>query len=867
MEELLKYKVNEEPYNYVLSTPPYGKFYINDDKIVKNIILYSIKNHENIGLCEIFNENLNQILLFDIDIYLKSINTEYTITIDDIKDFIKICNSLIHKYLEISIDEINAFVLTKHSFENNKEWKNGKEYFGIHIYYPYIYLNLEEKKLIYHLIIEECNKKKIFSKIPLLHTSYNNIIDECFYRKNPVMVYGSSKVNNTYYKLQYIIKYNLNIDTNKKYDFDQLFDILRFNQNKNKTIIKNQISIIPENLKNFLNENKQSRNKKRKRENCNIQLIKKLVDMLSNERAKEYNKWIEVGLCLHNIDDSEDNLNLYKEFSSKDDIKSSKTDFTRLWKQFKKKNDGLNIGTLKYWASKDNPQEFKNFKMNEIDKKLTITIEEDGNTSYDIAKVLFELYNDTYKCSSIKKDTWYVFKDHLWTKMEAGNKLYLNISEELVLFYKTKVKNIRKELLELEDDEDQEALFKKGVLKQKKDNINKIIKKLKDCKFKKNLMDECKHLFYDEKFYEKLDELHKNLIGFNNGIYDLNKLCFRDGNPSDYISYSTGIDYIEYNKNDPSILKVYNIFNEMHENESKTNYFLTTIAMGLHGTKNSQRIDFWTGTGSNGKSLTVDFLQKSLGDYFYSPSITILTIKRKSSSNASPDLMKIKGRRILVFQEPEHDDKICTGLMKSLFGNDMICGRNLHENECSFKPQASGFLACNDLPTIPSNDGGTWRRIKVLHFPYKFTTKEVLEENEKKADLSLCDEIDNLKEHFMALLINYFKIYKLYYNSTIDEPEYIKQFTEKYKNQCDVYADFISCFITETKEENIKLEYKNLYSNFMSWARENHEGPNAPKRSEIKKKFEQKLGNLIKGRYWENLLMKKYVKMEDNNNV
>lgn len=863
MEELLKYKVNEEPYNYVLSTPPYGKFYINDKNIVKNIIKKCVDNHVNIGLCEIFDEELNQLLLFDIDIYLQSIKTNYEITIDDIKDFIKVCNSLIHKYLDISIDEINAFVLTKHNFENNKEWKNGKEYFGIHIYYPKIFLNLEEKKLLYHSIIEECTKKNVFSKLPLLHNSYNNIIDECFYRKNPVMLYGSSKLNNTYYKLQYIIKYNLNIEKNKEYSFDELFDILSFNQNKKNITMKNTISIIPENLK-YLSDNSKKKYIRKKKTNINLNLIKKLVLMLSKERAIEYNRWIEVGLCLHNIDDSEENLEIYKEFSNIDDIKYTKTNFTKLWKQFKKKNDGLNMGTLKYWASKDSPQEFKNYQMNEIDKKLTITIEEDGNTSYDIAKVLYELYNDTYKCSSIKKDTWYEFKNHLWRKMEAANKLYLNISEELVFFYKNKVKSIRKDLLELEDDEEQDALFKKGLLKQKKDNINKIIKKLKDCKFKKNLIDECKHLFYDETFYEKLDELNRHLIGFNNGIYDLNKLSFRDGNPNDYISFSTGIDYVDYNKNDPNIIKVFNIFNEMHENEDKTNYFLTTIAMGLHGLKATQRIDFWTGTGSNGKSLTVDFLQKALGDYFYSPSITILTIKRKSSSNASPDLMKIKGRRILVFQEPEHDDKICTGLMKSLFGNDMICGRNLHENECSFKPQASGFLACNDLPNIPSNDGGTWRRIKVLHFPYKFTTKDILEENEKRADLSLYDEINNLKEYFMSLLIHYFKINKLYNNSKINEPDYVKQFTEKYKNQCDIYADFITCFITKTNEADVKLEYKNLYSNFMSWARENHEGPNGPKRSEIKKKFEQKFGNLIKGRYWEKLLMKKYVKMEDN---
>ena len=55
--------------------------------------------------------------------------------------------------------------------------------------------------------------------------------------------------------------------------------------------------------------------------------------------------------------------------------------------------------------------------------------------------------------------------------------------------------------------------------------------------------------------------------------------------------------------------------------------------------------------------------------------------------------MKLKGKRILVFQEPEHDDQIQAGFLKMLFGNDMITGRSLYESEISFRPQASGFLA------------------------------------------------------------------------------------------------------------------------------------------------------------------------------
>lgn len=862
MEKLTKFKVNNnEEYNYVLLTYPYGKYLINDKNVCKEIIKESIDRHENIGLCETYNDNLNQILLFDLDISLKKVDYDYEITIDHILKFIKICNTIFNKHLEISMDEINAFVLTKHNFINNKEWKNNHFHFGVHVIYPSILLNLDDKKLIYYSIINECKKKNVFHDLPLLHDKYDHILDKCFFNKTPMMVYGSSKKNNTYYKLQYYVKYNLKL-CNHKFNFDELFDILTLNKDKKNCTLKNNISIIPEILQDFNQHNKL----KRKKNNLySKDLIQKLVNMLSNERSMEYNKWIYLGLCLHNIDDSNEILDVYKQFSFQDEQKASKTNFEKLWKSFKKKNEGLNIGTLKYWASKDNPEAFKKFKMDEIDKKLTITIQEDGNTSYDIAKVLKELYNDIYICSSIQKNTWYEFNDHIWKRMESGCKLYLNISEELVSFYKSKLKKIQLEEINLDDEDiEQDTMLKKELLIQRKKNISKIIKKLKDNKFKKNLMDECKHLFFDDKFYEKLDELNKHLIGFNNGIYDLKTLTFRDGRPNDYISYCTGINYIEYNENNEEIIKVYNIFNEMHENTDKTDYFLKTIAIALNGSKPQQRIDFWTGTGSNGKSLTVDFLQNSLGDYFYSPSITILTIKRKSSSNASPDLMKIKGRRILVFQEPEHDDKICTGLMKSLFGNDMICGRNLHENECSFKPQASGFLACNHLPNIPSDDGGTWRRIKVLHFPYKFTTKEKLGENEKKADLSLCDEIINLKESFMSLLLHFYKVFILYDKGNLVEPEYIKNYTLQYKKSCDIYEDFICGYIIKT-DDNTKLEYKNVYSNFMEWVRENHETQNGPKKSEIKKKFELKLGNLISNRYWKNYTMKKYIKIEDIN--
>ena len=88
---------------------------------------------------------------------------------------------------------------------------------------------------------------------------------------------------------------------------------------------------------------------------------------------------------------------------------------------------------------------------------------------------------------------------------------------------------------ELSNDED--------AAKLQDDKHTKCLKiqiQLKDSGYKDKVMKECKEYFYDKEFNEKLND-QKHLIGFENGIYDLNNSIFRGGLPSDYISLSTGI--------------------------------------------------------------------------------------------------------------------------------------------------------------------------------------------------------------------------------------------------------------------------------------------------------------------------------------
>jgi phage/plasmid-associated DNA primase len=61
-------------------------------------------------------------------------------------------------------------------------------------------------------------------------------------------------------------------------------------------------------------------------------------------------------------------------------------------------------------------------------------------------------------------------------------------------------------------------------------------------RFKENVMKECRELFLDEEFANKVDE-NKNLIAFSNGVFDTLTFEFRDGKPEDYISFCTNLEF------------------------------------------------------------------------------------------------------------------------------------------------------------------------------------------------------------------------------------------------------------------------------------------------------------------------------------
>ena len=64
-------------------------------------------------------------------------------------------------------------------------------------------------------------------------------------------------------------------------------------------------------------------------------------------------------------------------------------------------------------------------------------------------------------------------------------------------------------------------------LQKKANKISKIINDLKKNNFKAQVLAQCANLFYEKEFEEKLDS-NRDLIRFNNGVYDLRNLNRKD---------------------------------------------------------------------------------------------------------------------------------------------------------------------------------------------------------------------------------------------------------------------------------------------------------------------------------------------------
>jgi P4 family phage/plasmid primase-like protien len=570
----------------------------------------------------------------------------------------------------------------------------------------------------------------------------------------------------------------------------------------------------------------------------------------------DHTAWIQVGQCLKNIhQDLEDVFLDFMAQSTKRDQAKARASWNGF--VYRVEGDRLGPGSLLKWSKEDNYDGYLAIEVANVDRlvdEAALT-----QTEYDFAQVIKAKFRDEFKCANYRQNEWYQYSTHIWKHTEHGVELQKRLSSDIARLFAQKEEGMLANIMamgECNHSKGPDPSCQICQAEEKKKMYSAARLKLRRTGFKESVMKECRVLFYDKEFAKKIDD-NKHLIAFNNGVYDTLTQTFRDGHPDDYISFCTKIDYAldtQYHQ-----YKCWGELDRFLKNilptASVREYFLKHLATCLSGVF-TQRFHILTGSGSNGKSMLMNLCATAFGDYCYKANIAMFTQKRGKAGAAAPELVRMKGKRFVFMSEPDEGEPLSTGFMKEMTSSEKVTGRDLFAGSkdiVEFDVQAKCHLACNDKPKVNSNDGGTWRRLKVIDFPMKFVVDPKLP-HELPMDESIMHKVlsQEWAECFMAYLVHLHREGKGLMK--LAPPKEVDAYTSEYKEESDVIARFIREYVhdvgTIIGDPDVMVpepvSWGSVASTFQNWKKEN-ELINRGSATELQKRLIGQFGKMPRG--------------------
>lgn len=232
----------------------------------------------------------------------------------------------------------------------------------------------------------------------------------------------------------------------------------------------------------------------------------------------------------------------------------------------------------------------------------------------------------------------------------------------------------------------------------------------------------------------------------------------------------------------------------------------------LTGDTGEQKMCFFYGRGRNGKGVLVNLIAHVAGDYAASVGIeTFLDSGRaRAGGQATPDIAKLPGVRMLTTSEPKKGASLDEGLVKLITGGDPIDARHLNKNFFQFVPQLKLTMQGNYRPKVSGTDEGIWGRVKLVPFGVFIPAEE--------RDPHL---IDKLKDEASGVLNWLLDGLRLERESGIQWPDAVEKATADYRSDSDPLGRFIDA--CTMPDPDARIGSSEMHALFVAWARANGE--------------------------------------------
>jgi putative DNA primase/helicase len=226
---------------------------------------------------------------------------------------------------------------------------------------------------------------------------------------------------------------------------------------------------------------------------------------------------------------------------------------------------------------------------------------------------------------------------------------------------------------------------------------------------------------------------------------------------------------------------------------------------------------FHYGEGANGKSVFLETLVRLLGKSFAVglPTESIIGGGDRGAGGASPDLIRLFGKRMVRVLELPEGRPLQSELIKKLTGGEEIPVRTLFKGYIDFMPRAKPHMSGNGLPKITDTSNGIWRRMLFVRWPIMIAEEErrdpevmVLEFLAEAAGVFnwLCEGAKD----FLA-------------NGSVYIAPGVRADVQAYRKEMDIVLQFFEDCVEKMPGEQVQA--RDMYSAFKDWCSANSKNP------------------------------------------
>lgn len=311
------------------------------------------------------------------------------------------------------------------------------------------------------------------------------------------------------------------------------------------------------------------------------------------------------------------------------------------------------------------------------------------------------------------------------------------------------------------------------------------------------------------------DEWDKNpfLLGCKNGVIDLKTGEFSGGKPEDYIRMASPTEWKGINEPAPMWE---NFLKGMFDgSDDLVAYTQRLLGYGITGSTRDHIIAvFWGPHGRNGKGTLFETLKYVLGPIIEPINVEMLTGDQRNRSSAapSPDIMSLRGRRLVWASETEDGHQFAIGKIKWLTGADTLTGRPpFGKKNITFSPTHKIVLITNPRPQLSSIDRAFLERLHLIPLSLSFVDNPQ-ELFQRKCDPDIPEKLKSEASGILAWLVRGCLAWQ---QEGLKPPAIILETKEQYQADEDIVGQFLSdC---TRKEPNEKVRARALYLTYKSW--------------------------------------------------